>query len=366
MKKTVVLIAVIALALIHSSLFSQKLKPGFEKEQYIELLSQFACQADTPWVKLAVNKPMHSHLIFRSKVVGLANRCDLWMSNDSIITINFRGTVGSMSSWLSNFYAAMVPACGSIVLDSNFLFTYQLADDTLAAVHSGWLISMAFLSREVQPKLDSLKALGYRNLIIAGHSQGGAISFLFTSWLHYKEKSLPLSNRWKTKTYCSAAPKPGNLYYAYDFEYITNGGFGFNIVSTADWVPQTPFSCQTLDDYNVPNPFIFTDEFFSKASFFQRLFLKKAFRDITSPSKKSRDKNQKYLGHEVFKFIRKIQPNMIEPKYANTTDFSRAGTTIVLKADKAYYDIFKGAPKDIWTHHLIKPYLWLILRQYSL
>ncbi len=357
---------IFALVFNFSILSAQKLRPGFEKEEYIELLSQFACQADTPWVKLPVNKPMNSRLIFRSKVVGLSNRCDLWLSKDSIITVNFRGTVGTMASWLSNLYTAMSPANGSIILDSTTIFPYQLSNDSLAAVHSGWLISLAFLSQEIKPKLDSLKRCGFRNLIISGHSQGGAIAFLFTSWLYYSELSLTTSERWLTKTYCSAAPKPGNLYYAYDFEFITRKGFGFNVINTADWVPQTPFSCQTLDDYNYPNPFIYADTFFEKASFFQRIFLKKAFRDITSPPKKTRDKQQRYLGHEVFKFIKKIYPQMMEPKYANTSDFTRAGDAIILKADKEYYKAFQVAPKDIWTHHLIKPYLWLTLKYYAL
>ena len=48
------------------------------------------------------------------------------------------------------------------------------------------------------------------------------------------------------KTYCSAAPKPGNLFYAYDFEHITEGGWAFNVVNSADWVPELPSTTQTV------------------------------------------------------------------------------------------------------------------------
>jgi hypothetical protein len=44
--------------------------------------------------------------------------------------------------------------------------------------------------------------------------------------------------------------KTGNLYFAYDFDYITRGMKAFTIVNTDDWVPETPFvmykPCRTL------------------------------------------------------------------------------------------------------------------------
>jgi len=69
------------------------------------------------------------------------------------------------------------------------------------------------------------------------------------------------------KTYASAAPKPGNLYYAYEYEAMTQNGWAFNVVNSADWVPEGPFSIQTTNDYNTLNPFKYIDVALQKTSF---------------------------------------------------------------------------------------------------
>jgi hypothetical protein len=70
-----------------------------------------------------------------------------------------------------------------------------------------------------------------------------------------------LSNHWqaskdiKFKTYCSAAPKPGNLYFSYDYEADNQIGWSFTVVNGADWVPELPVSIQSIGDFNKTNPF---------------------------------------------------------------------------------------------------------------
>lgn len=88
-----------------------------------------------------------------------------------------RGTTEKPESWLANFYAAMVPAKGEIKLNDTEIFRYQLATNPKAAVHIGWLLGMAYLSKEIAPKIDSLCKTGIKEFLIMGHSQGGAISF---------------------------------------------------------------------------------------------------------------------------------------------------------------------------------------------
>jgi hypothetical protein len=48
------------------------------------------------------------------------------------------------------------------------------------------------------------------------------------------------------KTYCSAAPKPGNLYFSYDYEADNQIGWSFTVVNGADWVPELPVSIHPL------------------------------------------------------------------------------------------------------------------------
>ena len=66
--------------------------------------------------------------VYRSPVVGLENRWDLWTDGGSTAVISLRGTTTNSTSWLANFYAAMVPAKGELQLDAGEKFTYQLAD----------------------------------------------------------------------------------------------------------------------------------------------------------------------------------------------------------------------------------------------
>ncbi len=89
-----------------------------------------------------------------------------------------------------------------------------------------------------------------------GHSQGGAIAYLLTAHFYNLQQQGKLPADIRFKTYCSAAPKPGNLYFAYDYETTTRGGWACNVVNAADWVPETPFSVQTVSDFNTTNPFV--------------------------------------------------------------------------------------------------------------
>ena len=89
-----------------ASLFAQHLKPGFDPKEYYEMLLLSNQQADSPAFKIPDNYTM----VYRSPVVGLLNRWDLFLRNDSVAVISIRGTTGAAMSWIENFYAAMVPA----------------------------------------------------------------------------------------------------------------------------------------------------------------------------------------------------------------------------------------------------------------
>src|SRR5690606_12395627 len=153
------------------------------------------------------------------------NRWDLWMNKDSVVVISIRGTTQTTASWVANFYSAMVPAKGELLLAEKDTFKYKLAQDPKAAVHIRWLISMAYLSRSIIPTIDSLADSGIKNFIILGHSQGGAIAFLLTSYIHNLQMEGKIPAETNFKTYCSAAPDPGNLFYAYEYENLTKNGW---------------------------------------------------------------------------------------------------------------------------------------------
>jgi len=334
------------------------LKPGFDKQEYIELLKISSRQGDTLYNPQFPAPLYHKH-IYRSPIVGLDNRWDLWGSDDSVLVISLRGTTGKEESFLENFYAAMVPAKGKLSLTKDFQFEYTIAHHPEAAIHLGWLIGMAYLSRDILPKIDSCYKNGYKNYIIMGHSQGGAIAYLLHSHFKSLQKSTVLPSDIQFKTYCSAAPKPGNLYFAYEYESLNQNKWSFTIVNSSDWVPETPFSIQTTLDFNKTNPFQNTKDFLGSTTFPKNLILKYMYSQLKHPPKKANKRFQYYLGKKMTGQIQKFLPEFKEPDFYNSSAYVRVGPSVILMPDSAYQTQFKDVKEKLWTHHLFEPYLFL-------
>ena len=364
MKKKIVFLSIVefilCIGLFPLTSFGQhgKILPGFDKTEFLEMLKISSYQGDTLY-NPDLSPPLKYKKIYRSKTMGLDNRWDLWVSDQSVAVISIRGTTSETTSWLENFYAAMVPAKGKLKLSNNFSFDYHLCDDDKAAVHTGWLIATAFLSRDILPKMDSLAKNGVRQFYIMGHSQGGAIAYLLTAHFLDLQKQKKLPADFVFKTYCSAAPKPGNLYFAYAYENMTKGGWAFTVVNSADWVPEAPFSIQTTMDFNPSNPFVNAKSTIKKAPFFQRLAMNHFYNSLDKPTKKANKQYQKQLGKTLGKFIKKSLPEYEIPEYYNSSNYTRAGESIVLYADSEYYKLFPDDPEKIWTHHMFEAYLYL-------
>jgi hypothetical protein len=354
MKKTLTLLVFI---LASTTLFGQKLKPGFSKTEYVELMSVFARQVDTLPANSPIPKPQRFRFVYRSPVVGLDNRWDLWTSPDSVAVICIRGTTLDPVGWLENFYAAMVPAKGQLILSNDYKFDYHLADHPQAAVHIGWLIGAAFLTQSILPRLDSCVRAGIKDFYIMGHSQGGAIGYLMTSHLKQLQRQGKISPTVQFKTYCSAAPKPGNLFYAYEYEALTAGGWGFNVVNSADWVPETPITIQTLEDFNQTNPFANIPDLLKKQKFPKNLALKYVFNKLSKPAQKARKNYQKYLGQFAGKYVKTNLKEYIPPTFYQSSHYVRTGTFVILLADEAYFKKYPDNKKTIFVHHLLEPYL---------
>lgn len=291
--------------------------------------------------------------------MGLENRWDLWMRDDRVAIISIRGTTASMVSWLANFYAATVPATGSLQLTPAEKFTYRLADNPRAAVHIGWLVSTAYLSKDMLPRIDSLYRQGVKDIIVMGHSQGGAIAYLVTAYLYQLQRLRQLPTDIRFKTYCSASPKPGNLYFAYDYEAMTQGGWSYNVVNTADWVPETPLSVQTLNDFNKTNVFAIAPALIKKQKWPMNWIGKYAFNRLDKPSKRLQRRYEKYLGGMVSKQVVKHLKEFQKPAYYPSSDYVRTGNTIVLYADTAYYKLYPDSQQNVFIHHFFAPYLYL-------
>ena len=211
------------------SLGAQTLSPGFDKDEFTELFKALSCQGDSIDINSPnyIGEPSRYERIYRSAVMGLENRWDLWKresATEDTYVVALRGTTGTAASWMENFYCAMVPAKGKLQLNDSTVFEYHFADDPKAAVHVGWTLGMAYLAPDIMFRLKELTTAGkLKNLYVVGHSQGGALAFLLTSYLRHKIKAGELPADIVIKTYSSASPKVGNLYYAYDYDYINRG-----------------------------------------------------------------------------------------------------------------------------------------------
>lgn len=350
--------------LLFTFTLSAQLKPGFDKEELLTMLTLSSYQLDTPWVDMKYELPKNLKLIYRSPVVALDNRFDVWHNvEQNYAIINTRGTTGTRPSWLENFHAAMVPATGSIQLSDSVNFNYSLANNPRAAVHVGWLIAMGTMAPDVVSQIKKNHKNGIKDFYLTGHSQGGGITFLLTAYLYQLQKAGQLPKDIRFKTYCTAGPKPGNLYFSYDYEYATRGGWAFNVTNSIDWVPEVPFSIQTVDDFNKLNPFADVDEAFKKMKFPVRFVLKRVYKNLSKHPEKAKNNFQKYLGDKAAEIIIKQDlPEYRQPKYYDSNHYMRCGNQIVLMPTKEYYETHPDDPKNVFSHHMPAPYLFLAKR----
>jgi hypothetical protein len=353
---------VFAFILMQSSAQSV-LKPGFDALEYEQSLMANFRYTDSAILAKGVNAHAVYQNRYTSPEVGLKNQWSLWTHpTEKIALISLRGTIPDPVSWLANLYAAMIPAKGVLQLNDSTSFSYCFSKDSNAYVHVGWTVALGHLAADILEKLKKVYQEGYRDVIIVGHSQGGGLAFLTSSFLQYHDE-VPKDIRFKT--YCSAAPKPGNLYYAYDFEFLNRGGWAFRVVNRADWVPEVPFSVQGLDDFNQLNPFVDIRPALKKQGALQRYYLTSVYKKMDRRTRKAADTFQKYLGDLVDKQVHKTLPQFQKPRFANSNNYTVAGQTIVLMPDSLYHEKFVDNGKNVFLHHMGDPYLYLLKRQYQ-
>jgi len=358
----------ISLILFNLTVAAQDLKPGFDPAEFVKVLHLSGAATDTATAKEHIRTYGAYHLVYVSPVVGMDNRWYLWLRNDEKeMVINLRGTTASSSSWVENFYAAMIPAVGTLKISDTNTFNYKFSDNPRAMVHVGWAVGIGSLMPTIEQKLHEYYKKGVKQIIITGHSQGAAMAFLLRTYIYYQQQAGILPKDLIIKTYCSGAPKPGNQYFAYDYEFITRGGWGYTIVSAADWVPEVPFSIQTVNDFNEVSPFTHAKKYIRKQKkFLLRLYLLHAFNQMDKPTHKARSRFKKYLGHRAGAIVvKKFMPGYQQPLYANSSNYARAGSPIILQPDSVYYNRFPNNTLDIFMHHNFNAYFYLMKKIYG-
>jgi len=267
--------------------------------------------------------------------------------NTGIIT--FRGTTVQQISWMENFYSAMIPAKGEATIPSGKTITYNFANDERAGVQSGWSLAILIMSPEIIEEIKKLNNEGIYHIYIAGHSQGGALALLFRAFLEHLPNDV-LSEKNTYKTYAFAAPKPGNRFFAYEYNKIANKELtSFTFTNPYDWVPQLPFSVQSPNNITALNPFI-AFESSKEGSFIKRIALHQIYNSMKKPIVKSQKSLNKNLGDRVSKLIKKDIGEFTLPPYLLDAAYFPVGVNIVLEQYQPIHN-----PKDkkdvFWQHH---------------
>jgi hypothetical protein len=349
-----------ALILLTCSANGQQLKPGFDKKEYLQLLFAYSRWADSSFYKKIPESKVYKkkNRKYRSEEMGLENSWELYETpTQSVISI--RGTTNNPTSWMGNFYAAMIPAAGKIQLNDSVCFDYHFADNPKAAVHVGWTLSTGYLMPDIFQKVKQSYAKGKKEFIIFGHSQGAGIAYLVTSQLLYYQKTGKLPADIQFKTYCSAAPKPGNLYFAYDYEMATQNGWSVSVINPLDWVPEVPISIQTMEDFNTTNPFKNAKKIIKKLPFPKNIFVGYMHKQLGKYNRKAVKQYQRYLGKVASKMVSKKLKGFKNPEYYESNNYVRTGNMIILKPDAEYLKKFPDNDSTLFVHHGIKPYIYL-------
>lgn len=355
----------LACLFVSSLSYAQNLKPQLEKQEVLNS-AILANDIHEAYSVDSLRQITGYTNIYRSPEVGLTNMWGLYKNNASNVhEVVIRGSVNKGSSWLANYYAAMIPSQGKIQLDNKTTVDYKLSDDERATVHAGWTIASLYLLQDIKPKIDSLYKNNVKELIISGHSQGAAIAFLLTANLIQMQQQSLLPKDMQFKVYAIAPPKPGNMYFAYQYEKMTKN-WSYAIINTQDWVPEVPPTTQTLRDFNEISPFSEGEvkQALKKLSWPKRIFARAIFNKIKNPPEKSVKRSKKYLGSFVFSMVQTHLPELKEPTYSSNSNYARCSNPIILdgQADPEYQREFHK-PESIMTHHLPPAYLYLIKKQ---
>lgn len=184
--------------------------------------------------------PEEFNLLFTSDILSMDNKFEVY-ENGTVGVINYRGSTANVFSWVENCYSAMIPAKGKLKVNDAF-HSYAFSEDKKAAVHAGYALTIVILSDKIKQQVLALNNKGIYDIIITGHSQGGALATMTRAYL----ENLPiggLSVKNKYKTYAYAQPMCGNLEFSEEYnKKFSKNGTSYFITNPKDPVPYLPFN----------------------------------------------------------------------------------------------------------------------------
>jgi hypothetical protein len=228
------------LMLFSISSFAQ-FKEGYNKQEVKEMIAM--CNSFT-FLDLynsdSTILPLGYEKIYTSGIFGMDNKYQIYQKGN-VAVINLRGSTDKKSSWLENINSAMIPAKGTMKVSGEY-FHYTFARNLKAAVHSGYALGIAFLSKDLLFHINSMNREGVYHFIITGHSQGGSLANVLRAYLENLSHH-EISSQNQFKTYSFAAPMVGNKEFAEEYkERYCDNQSSFNIVNPDDAIPTFPLS----------------------------------------------------------------------------------------------------------------------------
>lgn len=240
--------------------------------------------------------PEGFNLSYTSDVLSMDNKFQVY-ENGKIGIINYRGSTNKVISWVENCYSAMIPAKGSITLDGEHS-EYAFSNNNDAAVHAGYGLTIVILAKTLKEQITVLNSKGIYNIIITGHSQGGALATLTRAYLENLPKG-ELSSKNTFKTYAYAQPMSGNKEFSIDYDNrFSDEGTSYSIINPEDPVPYMPFNYEeeSLITKDKVKGWLFGDEEFKAKELGKNAFIRLFERGLTSYVKNSNTLVNKILG----------------------------------------------------------------------
>jgi len=172
----------------------------------------------------------------------LHNAVRIYKKHNTLVLI-FRGTVDESNSWLENLHFMQVPAQEKIYINEK-PFDYRFSVSKGAAVHSGYVLAVLYLWQELQPYLLPEKLLGVDKIILAGHSQGGALAQMFLAQMSLMDVFEDIA----LMSYSFGSPRIGNQQFSDDFnKRFAKTNRSFRFINPADLVCQLPIVNKRFD-----------------------------------------------------------------------------------------------------------------------
>lgn len=177
---------------------------------------------------------------YTSPAKGMDNVFQVY-THGKTAAINFRGSTANKFSWLANMYSEMLPVEGQIKV-KDITFDYKMGNDSKSSIHSGYTLALAFLHQDLLKQIKALNDKGIYDILITGHSQGGALAVLSRAYLaHVNPKDLDPKNTFKV--YAFAMPMVGNKAFINEYnKAFSIPEMSYGMINPEDLVPSMPLS----------------------------------------------------------------------------------------------------------------------------